>query len=790
MFDPTTMPALTGKEFARERRRAISLNGGRAVSKKGAAGGAASGRDNSRVRPTVLPVGGKNGAVPSAASTVSVAAPMIPEIKEKPGLDRAAVAENTVKARTTPPDGATSASSSPSPVKGTGKTGRDLCRARRQALSVQGKGAIVSESKSGAPLTAQRNGRGAGAASGREFARLRRAQLCQTGRGDAAGGRPSERLCSETGAPPAVAAGTTLSGQPVTGTQVDRAPQVTGNEPGTCRVITGTEYIGAEQFESFCEARPMPGAAKVGMSVTSRGQWVSGTEVGRSIRVTGDEHGSCKPVTGTEYLGSERFGEFCQSKGLVHRPEKVSIGVTARSGVPISGNDEVRVKHVTGAEAGAMRAISGSQYADVGVARLTINGSPKVALTHTLAGRPVSGTEVGRSMKVTGDEAGSCRAISGTEYLSNEQFSSICKARPEPTPAKVGEDVSRAGQRITGNVLDRTDKVTGNEPGLCQRVTGAQYEQSALCGGVEKVARMGAPGGRIPTGSRAGHDPKSIGDEHCGCEPVTGTEYDGQGRSAKDRLSTPPLPVAKVRGSHTACGLAVSGSMQGRSERVTGDEPGSGLPITGTSYAGREQPGGGCHCGCSAGKPNEVARAIPPRYRAPANQAQPLAEPMTESRADCSRPDGFSIVSPAREAHGRITGSAYGGAGRITGPVNMAAGLVSGTPEFRYQDDIAAPPKSQVQELAAASRITGAGRETGQRITGDDWARNGRVTGTEGRWAQGRNPTLKGQTRGMGATAWANKKEEHQDVPLTKVTGSSGNAGKGALITVSGGARG
>jgi len=774
MSDPATMPALNGKAFARERRRAISLNGGRAVLKKAAAGSSAGGRDNPRARPAVLPAGGRGAVVTSAASIVSAPAPTIPEIKGKPSPDSAALAENTVKAKTMPTNSATSASSGgPSPQKDSEKTGRDLCRARRQALSMQGKGAIASESKSGASQTAQRNGRGAGAVSGREFARLRRAELCQNGRGE-------------------VAAGTTLSGQAVSGTQVDRAPQVTGNEPGTCRVITGTEYIGAEQFESFCEARPMPSVAKVGISVTSRGQWVSGTEVGRSIRVTGDEHGSCKPVTGTEYLGSERFGEFCQSKGLVHRPEKVSVGVSARSGVPISGNDEVRVNRVTGAEVGAMRAISGSQYADTGVARLTINGLRKVALTHTLAGRPVSGTEVGRSLKVTGDEAGSCRAISGTEYLSNEQFSSICKIRPEPTPAKVGEDVSRGGQRLTGNVLDRTDKVTGNEPGLCQRVTGAQYEQPALCGDVEEVARMGAPKGSIPTGSRAGHDPKSIGDEHCGCEPVTGTEHDGQGRYAKDRLSTPPLPAAKVCASHAGRGLVVSGSMQGRSERVTGDEPGSGLPITGTSYAGREQTGGGCHCGCSAAKTtaNEVARAIPPRYRAGANQAQSLAEPMMESRAVSSRPDGFSVISPAREAHGRITGSAYGGAGRITGPVNMAAGLVSGTPEFRYRDDVSAPPKSQAQELAVASRITGAGRETGQRITGDDWARNGRVTGTEGRWAQGRNPTLRGQARGMGATARANKKEDYQDVPLAKVTGSSGNAGNGALITVSGGARG
>ena len=91
---------------------------------------------------------------------------------------------------------------------------------------------------------------------------------------------------------------------------------------------------------------------------------------------------------------------------------------------------------------------------------------------------------------------------------------------------------------------------------------------------------------------------------------------------------------------------------------------------------------------------------------------------------------------------------------------------------------------------APAERITGEGREAGTRITGDDWARSGRVTGTEGRWAQTRNPTLRGTQRNMGGGAWSNKDIERPEVPLAKVTGSSGNAGKGAVITVSGGARG
>ncbi|MBV5347423.1 carboxysome shell protein, partial [bacterium] len=366
---------------------------------------------------------------------------------------------------------------------------RELCRERRRDLSHRGQAALPASPRglaAGRGSARIRPGAAGPAVSVRDLARQRRAELGKNGRGTPSDYRPSGRV--RPPAPAKVALGTTLSGSAVTGTLVERNPKVTGNEPGTCRVITGTEYIGAEQFDQFCGTRPLPPVPKVGVSATSQGQRMTGTEVGRSPRVTGDESGACRSVTGTEYLGSEALADFCPSSPgntmLPARPAKVAVGATERKGLVVTGTDEARSGAVTGADAGARRAVTGSQYADAGLARLTINGPPsKVALTHTLAGRPVSGTEVGRSVKVTGDEAGACRPVSGTEYLSNEQFQTICRTRPEPPPPKVGEDSSRAGQRITGNLVDRSPKVTGNEPGACERVTGSQYGQTSLCDG-------------------------------------------------------------------------------------------------------------------------------------------------------------------------------------------------------------------------------------------------------------------------------------------------------------------
>jgi hypothetical protein len=57
-------------------------------------------------------------------------------------------------------------------------------------------------------------------------------------------------------------------------------------------------------------------------------------------------------------------------------------------------------------------------------------------------------------------------------------------------------------------------------------------------------------------------------------------------------------------------------------------------------------------------------------------------------------------------------------------------------------------------------------------------------------WSQGRNPTQRGENRRMASGARANMEIERPEIQPAKVTGSSGNTGKGAVITVSGGARG
>jgi hypothetical protein len=560
-------------------------------------------------------------------------------------------------------------------------------------------------------------------------AQQRRIDQSLRGRGDAPPCRPCGRMQPE---PPKVEFGTTLAGTPVSGNQVERTVSVTGNESGSCRAITGTEYIGTEQFSQFCKSVPTPSPSKVGASSTSRGGRVTGTEVGRSDKVTGDETGTCKRVTGTEYLAAEQAGEFCGTLPEPH-PEKAGFGMTARKNA-ISGSDLARGIDVTGGEHGANRAITGSAYTDTPPLRSKSGDAPKkVETSHTSAGGAVSGTQLGRSSKISGAEQGACKRVTGSDYLSAEEFSSFCRAEPYQSPAKVGVSRTLKGQEVSGTQIGRSSSVTGDEYGACK--------------------------------------------------PVTGTAYIGADQYA-DFCATRVVAEAANR-TRLGRNAELTGIQPGPDVRLTGNARGECQTVSGSPYMGEVQQATAC------GRPPMATH-----YRARAPELASSSADVTGNAMDAPgnrQPGDFSVVSPARTAQDsetrRITGSAFGSTGRITGSLARAAGLVSGTPEFRYRDG-GEPVAAVVVSAAepAPDRITGEGRE--RSVTGDAWDRSGRVTGTEGRSAASRNPTQRGEPRGSNMNARAFREMEHPALAPSRVTGSSGNSMAGSAVTLSGGARG
>jgi len=742
----------------------------------------------------------------------------------------------------------------PAAAGGEQATGRALAKMRRAALTQDGKAGLkrVAQATKIAAAMPGQDWQAAmmKGATGRQVAmqhRLVQSIAGRAGLSTGAASRPSGRVKARdlklvmAPAPVKVEEGHTLSGQAVTGTMVERSTKVTGNEPGSCRSITGTEYIGTEQFQSICGVRAEPGASKVAISSTLREQKITGTALGRSTKATGDEPGACHTVTGTEYLSAERFQQFCGARPTPS-PGKVAVASTEK-GKTVSGSLVDRPRGITGAEYGADRSITGTRYSRPSE---NDNVPDKVAVTHTGSGKTVTGTLVGRSDRLTGDEAGSCRAITGTEYLSAEQFRDLCRTSAPAAPRKVSVMSTRDAQAVSGSAVDRSNKVTGNEVGSCRAISGSQYyttaDFAALCeaSGPKKVSSMHTIGGRVVTGSEVAPSPKLSGDESYGCKPVTGTDYIGTQQLAAvcPPGQTPALKsVSKVVFDTTLRGQPVSGSYPGRAANVTGNEAGACAPISGAQYSGNTQIQDFCPAPSLAAQAARVRdSAVIPAAVVTGDRPGAGGSQMTgDGRGACElisgtpylgpdnmpgqcatsgrfvsrgrtfdvaprppAPNDFSILSPARQRQvqnpGRqrqaedLTGSALGNS-RITGPINKANGLITGTPEFRH-GDTSRRQMQQDEVVAAAQRLSGEGSQQGSRISGDAWNANTRVTGTEGSSSLSRNPSMRGQPRGVGASAVAFREIERPEVPDTVITGSSGSTRRGATVTVSGGARG
>ena len=519
---------------------------------------------------------------------------------------------------------------------------------------------------------------------------------------------------------------TTTSGQTVTGTQANRSVKTTGNEASTCRSITGTEYLGAEVFQTFCQQAPEPTTpAKVRVTATSHGNRVTGNEVGRSDKVTGDEPGTCKNVTGTEYISANQAASYCG--GTNPSPRKVGHSFTEQ-GRPVSGVMVGRSASVTGDEAGANRSLTGDQY--LGSDPLP-EGRPaaKVGVSGTLSGTGVTGTMVGRSSQVTGDEFGSCHRVTGDQYISAEQVNSFCGSKPDPEAAKVGFSITNRNQVVSGTRTGRSDRVTGDEPGTCKAVTGTPYA------GLENAG------------------------QYCGTPAV---------RAIRER--TP------VRSG--AAAAPMTGLQPGIGGVMTGAERGACEDITGTPYVGADQRSSAC--GVDA--PSDTDAAV----ESPEAAAWTRFSVISPARAAQKERDGRSgVTGTSYEQGSRITGPFDMAGGKVTGTEQFRFD----NREFQNRQQRQFQPTVAIVSEPAekpASRVTGEGSST--KITGDDWDRGEHVTGTEGASARRRNPSRPGPMSAM--SPYERKRNEESEWPVSRVTGSSGNTDKGSLITVSGGARG
>ena len=551
--------------------------------------------------------------------------------------------------------------------------------------------------------------------SSRELAKTLREDRSRSGKSGKCDSRPCGRVRKKAGGdagaaadqPWKVGASETSEGQVVTGTMVGRSTSVTGDEPSTCRTITGTEYLGADIFSNFCQTDATPSTAKkVVVTTTSHGNRISGNRIGRGEKVTGNEQGTCKNVTGNEYTSAEQQQGYC-GEFAGKSPRKVSMAETMK-GKSVTGNNVGRSDNVTGDEPGMNRVLTGTQYTrpeEIG------NAPAKVGLTKTLRGGSVTGTMVGRRERMTGDEPGSCRNVTGDDYVGQEQYSGFCNSAPQPQDRKVGVSGTLKGKAVTGTMTGRSGTVTGDEPGSCKAVTGTPY---------------------------AGTD-----------------QYEGF--CSTDEAGA---AAARTRPLRSTPGPAMTGQQPGVGGKMTGDRKGACEPLTGTPYVGADQFADVC--------PSTPADTASPDFPQAMGAAPWQQFSVQSPSGGAQQALGSTGVTGNQYEQGHITGPFGMATGKVTGTEEARFG------QDAVQVGEMQPVVAEDFEGRVKSRITGEGQDAGLKITGDDWELGGRMTGTEGVSATRRNPTMRnGPSNAMAVTQKRNEELPMPNSKVTGGSGNT-----------------
>ncbi len=500
---------------------------------------------------------------------------------------------------------------------------------------------------------------------------------------------------------------------------------------------------------------PIKYPPKVVETTTYSKQRVTGIRIGRGVNVTGDEPGAALPVTGTQYFGTE--------SGYTPRTGGVKVGVVRTAGGLVVTGTLVRSQvKITGDESNPAIRITGEADQELGddLTSRPEQGAYVAAQfrrMHDPHGHSVFGTNLGRSIKTIGSrERVRERAIELTE----------------------------GGHVITGTAVGRSIRVTGNEPGSCRHITGDQYLM---------------PAERQPL---------------CEAEP-SGVISRSDGRHTKGEGRPDPVTGAKVTVSETWRRQRVTGVEVEYNPRVTGDEPGTCAPVTGTPYVGPGQYEAYCETGDIDALTRRIDDAYSPGHRVTGDKPEHTDKVTGTERGAVRTLTGtpyyqtdveegeegdvierinarFSIRSPQREAQlrTRVTDAKIRtDTPRITGSFALGEGKITGNQEFHFRTRGYGAGSGAGEERR--SRVTGEGKSEGFPITGDAWRPNPRVTGTEGYIAAERNPTERAGKPFAFAGARVFKDKARHEPSKILVTGMVGQSPKAsARVTLSGGAQG
>jgi hypothetical protein len=209
-------------------------------------------------------------------------------------------------------------------------------------------------------------------------------------------------------------------------------------------------------------------AGKVTVAQTWRGQNVTGPSLEYRPNVTGDEPGDCRPVTGTPYQGPSTMFGWCEPDEADPASQRLE---PKPRGVAVTGDLPMHSKLVTGIERGYRNDISGSSYyGEMRPAEPVVDdwasGAFPVAQARRLAGRDAArkDTDAAPASCVPGRITGAF-AIDAGRVTGNSEFLFQPRQNRDAAPRAITGEGRTDGREITGAAAAWTSHglVTGTE---------------------------------------------------------------------------------------------------------------------------------------------------------------------------------------------------------------------------------------------------------------------------------------------------------------------------------------
>ena len=375
---------------------------------------------------------------------------------------------------------------------------------------------------------------------------------------------------------------------------------------------------------------PVQYPPKVTESKSYAGHKVTGVRIGQKENVTGNERGAALQVTGDQYIGRE--------SGYNPREGGIKVGASKTPAGQVMTGSQVRSKiNITGDESNPALRISGDSdqeliddlllrseqgnYSQMQFPRQNNQHGHTFGAT-TWGDQHVTGLDVEHNSRVTGDEQGLCEAITGTPYVGPNQFQTSCSAENEEKMERRISSKLASANFISGDVLSSANHVTGTQRGSEHNITGTPYYKANPEGD-----------GKMDVMERI----KKINNSFT----VRIPQRESQERVGTDAINA-PTAESLITGTFSAGEGKITGNQEFRfnprskvdaiagNSRVTGEGRVEGKTITGSAWISKDNVTG--TEGHIAAERNPSQRKGDPHGWAGARKFKDKATPHTESK--------------------------------------------------------------------------------------------------------------------------------------------------------------